>query len=95
MKINGFVWLQFYVEKLAAKHGVETQEVEEVLLDKPFLRRFTKGRHPGEDLYHAYGQTVTGRYLFVVFIRKIDATVLVISARDMTERERKQLRNRK
>ena len=35
MRINEIVWLDAVVDKLAAKHGVETDEVEEVFVDKP------------------------------------------------------------
>ncbi len=42
-----------------------------------------------EDLYTAYGQTDSGRYLIVFFIRKEGAAALPISARDMTDSEEK------
>lgn len=44
----------------------------------------------GEDVYAAFGRTFAGRYLAVFFIYKPERkTAVVISARDMTERERK------
>jgi uncharacterized DUF497 family protein len=43
----------------------------------------------GEDLYAAYGQTSGGRHLIVFFIRKEQTAALPISARDMTDSERR------
>ena len=37
---------------------------------------------------YAYGQTDAGRYLFVVFIYKLNRRALILSARDMTDKER-------
>lgn len=42
-----------------------------------------------EDLYAAYGQTDAGRYLIIFFVRKNQTSALPISARDMTESERR------
>lgn len=66
-----------------------TEEVEEVIFGKPHIRRAQKGRVKGEDLYAAYGQTDSGRYLIVFFIRKDSVATLPISARDMSDSERK------
>ncbi len=78
-----------FVDKIEVKHGVSTNEVEEVLFSKPHVRRAQKGRVKGEDLYTAYGQTDSGRYLIVFFIRKEGAAALPISARDVTDSEEK------
>ena len=43
----------------------------------------------GEDLYAAYGQTAAGRYLIVFFIHKHPTAALPISARDMSQAERR------
>ncbi len=43
----------------------------------------------GENLYVAYGQTNSGRYLIVFFVRKNKTAALPISARDMTQSERR------
>lgn len=88
MEIYEVVWLDRFVEKLADKHGVSTDEVEEVLFSRPFVRFWEKGQTAGEDLYLAYGQTDAGRYLVVFFIRKPHSRALPISARDMTRSER-------
>jgi uncharacterized protein len=48
-----------------------------------------KGHRKGEDLYLAMGQTSSGRYLTIFFIRKPRSGALIISARDMDNKERK------
>ncbi len=87
MQLNEVIWKDYFVDKIKIKHGVSTNEVEEVLFGKPHVRRAQKGHIKGEDLYAAYGQTDSGRYLIVFFIRKERAAALPISARDMTDSE--------
>ena len=77
------------IEKLAVKHRVEPDEVEEVLRNKPKFRFVEKGDRKGEDVYFALGRTDAGRYLAVLFINKPFAQALVLSARDMADKERK------
>ncbi len=89
MQLNEVIWKDYFVDKIEVKHGVSIDEVEEVLFSKPHVRRAQKGRVKGEDLYAAYGQTDSGRYLIVFFIRKEGAAALPISARDMTDSEEK------
>jgi hypothetical protein len=68
---------------------VSPEEVEEVLSGNVTIRRLENGKVKGEDLYIAFGKTAEGRRLAVLFVRKIDKRALIISARDMTKRERK------
>lgn len=90
MEPKDLIWLPDIVDKLIEKHGVEPDEVEEVFAQHPRIFRGPKGHYPGEDVYYGLGQTEAGRYLFIVFIRKIDGRGLVLSARDMTTKERRQ-----
>jgi uncharacterized DUF497 family protein len=83
------IWKEVFVDKLEQKHRVMPDEVEQVLFSKPFVRRAEKGRVQGEDVYVAYGQTAAGRYLVVFFILKDQTAALPISARDMTQAERR------
>jgi hypothetical protein len=62
---------------------VEPEEAEEVLVTKPYIRRARKGR------YLAYGTTVDGRYLTVIFLYKGKGIARVITAREMTKKERR------
>lgn len=89
MEIYEVIWRNRFVEKLADKHDVSIDEVEEVLFGSPFVRFWEKGETAGEHLYLAYGQTDAGRYLVVFFIRKPQNMALPISARDMTSSERR------
>ncbi len=90
MRIEGVIWLNDIVDKLDSKHHVETQEVEEVLANRPKFRFVQKGTRAGEDVYMALGQTAEGRYMAVLFVYKETREVLILSARDMASKERKQ-----
>lgn len=90
MKIEGIIWLRDVVDKLATKHHVEADEVEEVLNGRPKFRFVEKGERKGEDVYMAFGRSQAGRYLAVLFIYKETKDALVLSARDMARREREQ-----
>jgi uncharacterized DUF497 family protein len=89
MRIDSFVWLEDIVEKLAAKHRVTPDEVEQIFDNRPAVRRMKKGHFRGEDVYRALGQTEAGRYLVVFFIHKLTDEVMILSARDMDDKERK------
>jgi uncharacterized DUF497 family protein len=74
------------------KYRVDPDEIEEVLRNRPKFRFVKKGDRKGEDVYLALlalGQTDSGRYLAVLFIQKPSAQVLILSARDMADKERK------
>ena len=89
MNIEGIIWLNQFVDKLAFKHQVETYEVEEVLSENPKFRFVEKGERKSENIYMALGQTESGRYLTVLFIYKQTKEALILSARDMAKKERK------
>ncbi len=89
MKISGIVWLQKILDKVASKHGLTRDEVEEVFVNKPQFRFVEDGDIAGEDVYSAYGRTHAGRYVTVIFIMKPRSRALIISARDMDRKERK------
>jgi uncharacterized protein len=89
VRIEEIIWLDAIIEKLAVKHRVEPDEVEEVLCNKPKFRFVEKGDRKGEDVYLALGRTDAGRYLAVLFIYKPSAQALILSARDMADKERR------
>jgi uncharacterized DUF497 family protein len=89
LRIEGFVWLDQIEAKLAAKHSVTSEEVEEVFEDEPQFRFVEKGHRKGEDVYIALGRTEAGRYLALLFILKPTNVALILSARDMAKGERK------
>lgn len=88
MQIEGIIWLESILEKLAVKHQVDPEEVAQVFSNRPRFRRIERGKVDGEDVYTALGQTDGGRYLIVFFIYKQTREALVISARDTTRNER-------
>jgi len=94
MHVNDIIWLPHIIDKLAWKHHVTPEEAEEVLFGHPLYRRVQRGHVPGEDLYAALGRTDAGRYLIVFFIYKPTRKALILSARDMEEKERRQYERR-
>jgi uncharacterized DUF497 family protein len=90
MHIDDIVWLPHVIDKLAWKHHVAPEEVDEVLFSNPMYRKVQKGHVPREDLYAALGRTHAGRYLVVFFIYKSTREALILSARDMNAKERRQ-----
>ena len=82
-RIEGFIWLDWVVEKLIEKHDVEPEEAEEAFFNTPYkVRKASSGK------YLLYGRSDDGRYLFIVFTW-VDRCIKVISARDMTSSERR------
>lgn len=96
MRIDDIFCSEDIADKLAVKHQVEVEEAEEVLWNSPRIRFRERGKREGENLYAAFEQTDEGRYLVVLFIYKstseerAQSQALVISARDMDDKERKQ-----
>ncbi len=89
MEIDRIIWLEDIVEKLLWKHQVEEQEVVEVFENKPRFQRKEPGFNPGEDVYAAFGQTDAGRLLSVFFVYTLDKRAIIVSARDMSQKEMK------
>jgi uncharacterized DUF497 family protein len=89
MRITGIVWLRNVVDKLEWKHSVTPDEVEEIFNRSPRYRLIESGDVEGENLYAALGQTTSGRYLIVYFVHKTTGEALIVSAREMTPKERK------
>ena len=89
MIIEGFIWLSDIIDKLESKHGVTRVEVENLFTQKPLFSKIQRGKIKGENLYRVLGQTESGRYIVAFFIYKTTRQALIISARDITDRERK------
>ncbi len=90
MRIVDIVWLPQIIDKLAWKHGVEPEEVDQILFGQSRFRKVQKGHIPGEDVYAGLGQTESGRYLIVFFVYKQTREALILSARDMDKSEKRQ-----
>ena len=83
MNIRSFEWDERNEEHVA-QHGMAIFEVEEAMLYRRPL--YVRGR---EGKYVCYGITEEGRHLFVVFVFKDRGLVRVITARDMTRRDKR------
>jgi uncharacterized DUF497 family protein len=90
VQIERIVCSQRIEAKLESKHHVTFREARQILFSAPRIRFAEKGHTAGEDVYAAFGQTLGGRYLSVFFIYKPGLkTAVIISARDMSAKERK------
>ena len=90
MQIDFIVCPEIIEEKLAKKHRVTVREARQALLNNPRIRFAEKGFTEGEDVYAAFGRTFGGRFLSVFFVFKPESrTAVIISARDMSQKERK------
>jgi len=95
MQIYEVIWKEQFALKIQAKHRITLEEVEEILFSKSIFRKAAKGRVRGEDLFTAYGQTESGKYLIVFFIHKFNKAALPITARQMNVSEWKYYEKRK
>ncbi|MBI5814989.1 MAG: BrnT family toxin [Nitrospinae bacterium] len=89
MKIERLVWIEEIVEKLRWKHRVNPDEVRETFDNHPGFRFIENGHREGEHVYSAMGETFKGRRLIIFFIYKKEGGALIVTARDMTDSERK------
>ena len=89
MEIIDLIIIPEILDKLIWKHNVTETEVRQVFLNGPRYRFIEKGRYRDEHLYLALGTTDSGRYLTVYFLYKKNKEAFIVTARDMTEKERK------
>lgn len=80
--IRDFIWDDENVAHIG-RHQVSTDEVEEALTAHPVILRGPDGR------YLAYGRTAAGRRLFAVYVPRPGGKVRILTARDMTEKEKR------
>jgi uncharacterized DUF497 family protein len=85
---EGFDWDAGNHEKNRIKHGVSAGECEEVFFNQPLVVAADEGHSQREERFFALGHADGGRMLLVVFTIR-GALVRVISARDMSRKERK------
>ena len=81
LRIIDFEWDEGNALHLELGHGIEPQEVEEVFVNKPLFRRTKKGH------YAAFGPTIAGRYLIIVFESKGKVIIRPITGWDMKRAE--------
>lgn len=89
MFIESFIWYRDIIDKLMWKHGVTRLEVEEVFQNKPKFKMIEKGKIKNENIYSARGQSESGRFVSVIFIYKRTKEALIVTAREMDAKERR------
>jgi hypothetical protein len=87
-EMTGFEWDDANRLKNWECHHVAWWECEEVFFHKPFYVIPDMAHSQEEERYFALGRTKAGRLLFLAFTLR-GIRVRVISARDMSRRERK------
>jgi len=83
------VWDDDSAHHIIMRHNVYPYEVDEVIESHDYL--VIKGR---KRTYYIYGQTESGRYLFIVLTPKGRGLYRVLSARDMTKKDRRYYKRR-
>lgn len=89
LECAGFQWDEGNAEKNWIKHKVSRVECEEVFFNEPLLVASDVKYSGTASRFYALGQTDEGRLLFVVFT-VCETLIRVISARDMSRREKKE-----
>jgi len=92
MQIRHIVITEDVANKIERQHHVSDVEADELFFnpeEKPLIRRSSKGR------YVAFGRTLAGRHLTVVFRWVSEDTVKVVTARDMANKEKQYYRRQK
>ena len=89
---TGFQWDDGNIDKSARKHRVEFWESEEIFFNQPFVALPDQEHSENEERYYGLGKTDLGRHLLVVFTFRGNE-IRVISARDMSRRERRVFEN--
>ena len=88
-KFKGFQWDKGNVDKSYQKHGITTNEAEEVFLDEDILLLEDIKHSEQEQRFEIIGKIIKGSMLFVVFtVRK--NKIRIISARLANKKERRQ-----
>lgn len=86
--VTGFQWDAGNADKNWIRHRVSQPECEQVFLNEPLVLRQDWRHSEHKDRHLALGKTDSGRLLFVVLVFRGEL-IRVISARDMTPRERR------
>ncbi len=95
-RIRDLYWRPDRIDHIA-QHAVNPEEVEEAIFGDPrgiLLRVGPAERNPEETVYRYFGRTEAGRYLMVVLVYLGHGVALPITARDMTQGERRKFSER-
>ena len=88
LECTGFEWDEGNRDKNWIKHQVSNSECEEIFFNHPILINIDKKHSKTEVRFYALGHTDLNRKLFIVFTIR-NNKIRVISARDMSKKERK------
>jgi uncharacterized protein len=90
MRLKGLKWSEQQVAHIG-RHGVSVREFEQVCRSpaRVVFRARSEGPSP---VFNVFGQTADGRHLFCVVIRFADGNGYPVTAREMTEREKRRYR---
>ena len=89
-RIVGFDWDDGNARKSVDRHGVGQAEAEQMFFRQPLIVADDPRHSLGEPRFHALGRTAEGRLLQATFTVRDDGALLrVISARDMSRKERR------
>jgi len=83
-----FDWDKGNIEKNWITHEVTQQEAEQVFFNSPLIAAEDPAHSHAEQRFMVLGQTDKERCLFIAFTMR-DKNIRVISARDMSRKERK------
>jgi uncharacterized DUF497 family protein len=89
LRVREFEWDEGNEPHIELGHGISADEAEEVLARSPLVRRAKHGH------YVAFGQTIGGRMLTIVFEYKGAGLARVITGWDMSPAERRYYRSRR
>ncbi len=87
MFIDYLEWDEEVLEKILVKYSVTPEEIEEVIWERGF-----HARRVGEIRYMVLGKTVAGRHLVIILDRLRKGDFKPVTARDMTDNEKKTFR---
>ncbi len=88
-RCEGFEWDAGNAGKIWERHEVAPGEMEQVFFNRPLVAAVDFKHSGAEPRFLTLGQTDAGRRLFVVFTFR-RRLIRVISARDMSRRERRE-----
>lgn len=91
MRIDELIWDEWNEEHIA-RHSVEPDEVEQAIFDPSSL--FFATSREGERRSLVLGLTEAGRYLFVVLEPLSGGRAYPVTAREMTDAEKRRFKTR-
>jgi uncharacterized protein len=86
-RCTGFQWDEGNSEKNWISHQVTKSECEQIFFNQPLIFGNDEKHSKNEQRHYALGQTDDGRLLFIVCTIR-ENLIRVISARDMSKKER-------